>query len=267
MPRSTTSKRLVQSPRFAPVDIELGVRLLDFSTHTHEYKTPDEVLNALHDATAQAHGLQVLGVGRFPNRVGDWKALKVGESVFVHKDAPRGWWQDYSTFGQRAHDPGIMMARMSLAPYTWSESRRMIEPVGADRWALDLALKHGIRDGLTCPVGGRWVLAYWSRKVLSDVLSAEARALVFMASSFAIMRIEALAGPNPGRFATRPNLTPRECAVLRMVAEGHDIRAVAQALELGTETIRTHLRKAKDKLGARNRTHAVAQAIRQHFIP
>lgn len=242
-------------------------RLTAFSISTDELKTPDAVLNALNEATSQSVPLHVLGAGRFPAKVGDWKSLKPGESVFVHKDAPRGWWHDYSTYGQHVYDPGIMMARVSIAPYTWTESRRMIEPIGVDRWATELALKYGMRDGLTCPVGGRWVLAYWSRKVLSDVLSPEARALIFMASSFAIMRIEALASPDPGRFSARAQLTPRERAVLRMIAAGRDTKAIAEALELGEETIRTHLAKAKMKLGARNRTQAVAEAIRQNIIP
>jgi DNA-binding NarL/FixJ family response regulator len=69
------------------------------------------------------------------------------------------------------------------------------------------------------------------------------------------------------RFSERAQLTPRESAVLRMVAGGRDIKAIAEALELGEETIRTHLIKAKVKLGARNRTQAVAEAIRQHIIP
>jgi LuxR family quorum sensing-dependent transcriptional regulator len=245
----------------------LAERLIAFCAGTGELKTPDAVLNALNGATSQSMPLHVLGAGRFPAKVGDWKSMKPGESVFVHKDAPRGWWHDYSTYGQQAYDPGIMMARVSISPYTWTESRRMIEPIGVDRWATELALKYGMRDGLTCPVGGRWVLAYWSRKVLSDVLSPEARALVYMASSFAIMRIEALAAPDPGRFSSRAQLTPRECAVLRMIAAGRDIKAIAEALELGEETIRTHLAKAKTKLGARNRTQAVAEAIRQNIIP
>jgi len=250
-----------------PGGSSLGEQLTAFSAGTSELKTPEAVLNALNEATSPSASLHVLGAGRFPAKVGDWKAMKLGESVFVHKDVPRGWWHDYSTYGQHAYDPGIMMARVSLAPYTWTESRRMIEPIGVDRWATDLALKYGMRDGLTCPVGGRWVLAYWSRKVLSDILSQEARALVFMASSFAVMRIEALAAPDATRFSDRAQLTPRESAVLRMVASGRDIKAIAEALELGEETIRTHLIKAKVKLGARNRTQAVAEAIRQHIIP
>jgi DNA-binding CsgD family transcriptional regulator len=266
MPRPT--KRTGHRDRLqVPGGTFLSERLTEFSAGTGELKTPDAVLNALNDATSQAGALHVLGAGRFPPKVGDWSSVKLGESVFVHKDVPRGWWRDYSTYGQQAYDPGIMMARMSLAPYTWTESRRMIEPIGVDRWATDLALMYGMRDGLTCPVGGRWVLAYWSRKVLSDTLSPEERALIFMASSFAIMRIEALAGPDPTRFSERAQLTPRECAVLRMVAAGREIKAIAAALELGEETVRTHLSKAKVKLGSRNRAQAVAEAIRQHLIP
>ncbi len=252
----------------APGDKDLGARLMQFSIRTSELATPESVLDALNTTTSRSYPLQVLSAARFPLKVGDWSTLKLGESVFLHRDAPRGWWQEYSSFGQRAYDPAIMMARMSLAPYTWTESRRMIEPIGIDRWPMDLAMKYGMRDGLTCPVGGRWVLAYWSRKVLSsDILSAEARAMIFMASCFAIMRIEALSGPDPGRFPSRPQLTPRERAVLQMAAAGRELKAIATALRLGEETIRTHLRKAKEKLGARNRTQAVAEAIRQHLFP
>ena len=245
----------------------LGARLTAFSTGTSQLETPDAVLNALNDATSPSSPLNVLGAGRFPSRLGDVKAMRLGESMFLHRDVPRGWWQDYSTYGQQAYDPGIMMARTSLAPFTWTEARRMVEPIGADRWPMDLALKYGMRDGMTCPVGGRWVLVYWSRKVLSSVLTPETRALVFMASSFAIMRIEALSAPDPARFSGRGQLTPRESAVLRQVAAGRNLKAIAEALELGEETIRTHLVKAKAKLGALNRTQAVAEAIRQRLIP
>jgi DNA-binding CsgD family transcriptional regulator len=267
MPRHDKGIRERRSLEVMPSEPDLGASLVAFSTRTGELKTPDAVLNALNDATARTSFLQVLGAGRFPAKVGDWKAVKLGESAFLHKDVPRDWWREYSAYGQHAYDPGIMMARMSLAPYTWTESGRMIEPIGVDRWAMDLALKYGMRDGLTCPIGGRWVLAYWSRRVLTDVLSPEARAHIFMASSFAIMRIETLVGPDPARFSSRAQLTPRECAVLRMVAAGRDLKAIAEALDLGEETIRTHLRKAKTKLGARNRTQAVAEAIRQRLIP
>lgn len=91
--------------------------------------------------------------------------------------------------------------------------------------------------------------------------------MAFMAASFAIIRIQALLGPDPANIRSPTQLTPRERAVLRLAAEGSEIKAIAEALELGDETIRTHLRKAKDKLHAKNRTQAVAEALRQHLIP
>jgi len=63
------------------------------------------------------------------------------------------------------------------------------------------------------------------------------------------------------------HLTPRELAVLRLASAGAPQREIAQALGLGEETVRTHLKKAQIKLGARNRTHTVADAMRQNLIP
>jgi DNA-binding CsgD family transcriptional regulator len=249
-----------------PAERDVAARLMQFATHSIELGTPEDVLNALQTAIGALLPLHVLVAARFPRKVGDWKALKLGETVFVHKAAPQGWWRDYSEYSQQSYDPGIMMARMSMAPFTWTEGRRMIEPIGADRWAWDLAMKYGMRDGFTCPVGGRWVLAYWSRKVLTDILTGEARVAAYMASCFAIMRIEQGMQPDPDQFPSRALLTAREQAVLQMAAGGRDIRAIAEALQLGPETVRTHFRKAKQKLHAHNRTQAVAEAIRQNII-
>ena len=53
-------------------------------------------------------------------------------------------------------------------------------------------------------------------------------------------------------------LTPREEEVVRLVAEGRTNDEIAQVLSLSPETIRTHVRNAMDKTGARNRAHLVA---------
>ena len=87
------------------------------------------------------------------------------------------------------------MARLALAPFTMTETMRMLEPVGLDRWPQELALKYGIRDTLTCPVGGRWVVVYWSKNVLSERLSQKARALLLMGATFAAIRLQRIIGP------------------------------------------------------------------------
>jgi DNA-binding CsgD family transcriptional regulator len=62
-------------------------------------------------------------------------------------------------------------------------------------------------------------------------------------------------------------LTPRELAVLRLSSLGHQVAEISEALTLGDETVRSHLKKAQQKLGTRNRTQTVAEALRQHLIP
>jgi DNA-binding CsgD family transcriptional regulator len=244
--------------------LKLGSEMLQFTSSIEKLDAPDEVLNGLHKATSQASQLNVLGAALFPVRCGDWNSLEKGKTVFIHSSVPEGWWGEHIALTRQHPGPGITFAQMSLAPFTMSELMRTLEPLGVDRWPIELALKYGMRDSLNCPVGGRWVVTFWSRKVLS--LSEEARAILFMGATFAAMRLQKLVGPQVSRIGKGVALTSRELAVLRL-SIGHPIREIATLLELGGETVRSHLKKAQAKLGVHDRTHAVAQAIRQHLIP
>jgi DNA-binding NarL/FixJ family response regulator len=63
-----------------------------------------------------------------------------------------------------------------------------------------------------------------------------------------------------------PELTQRERDVLRLLADGLSNEEIGKRLFISAETVRTHLRKAMDKLGAETRTQAVALALREHLI-
>lgn len=56
-------------------------------------------------------------------------------------------------------------------------------------------------------------------------------------------------------------LTPRECDVMQQLALGEDYKGAGRKLSLSPETVRTHSRSARLKLGARSRDHAVVLAI------
>lgn len=255
-------------PRPRPYDPKLGPKLLDYAASIDELDTPDDVLDHLHTITWQCCHLSVFGAGLFPVRWDDWRSVEIGKTVFIHKSVPRGWWDEYLELSRREFDPGLMMAQVSLVPYTLSESTRMLEPIGADRWPRELALKYGIRDTLTCPVGGRWAVGFWSRSTLSEeALPQEVRAMLFMGATFAAIRLQKLIGDRTKRIGKGAFLTPREPAVLRSMSVGRHTKETAEHLELGEETVRSHLKKAQAKLGVHDRTHAVAQAIRLHLIP
>ena len=61
-------------------------------------------------------------------------------------------------------------------------------------------------------------------------------------------------------------LTDREIEVLSLLADGLRHEEIGKRLGIGSETVRTHLRKASDRLGAATRTQAVATALRQGLI-
>ncbi|MGD0435718.1 MAG: response regulator transcription factor, partial [Bryobacteraceae bacterium] len=62
------------------------------------------------------------------------------------------------------------------------------------------------------------------------------------------------------------DLTAREIEVLRKVVEGNRNRDIAGLLFISEETVKVHLKHIMDKLGARDRTQAIAIALRRGII-
>lgn len=123
--------------------------------------------------------------------------------------------------------------------------------------------------------------AFGDRALLADALDVGARGFVLKDAPLqdlvrAVERVAGgdayvdpvLAGILVGAPMTSqvPTLTQREREVLRLLADGLANDAIGAELGISVETVRTHIRKAMDKLGADTRTHAVATALRQSLI-
>ena len=67
----------------------------------------------------------------------------------------------------------------------------------------------------------------------------------------------------PSRGRTAPRITPRELEVLALIAEGCSTGEIARRLWITEETVRTHVRRILERLGARTRAHAVSIAYRE----
>ena len=63
-----------------------------------------------------------------------------------------------------------------------------------------------------------------------------------------------------------PGITKREREVLRLLADGMRNEGVATLLSISPLTVRSHVKKAMQKLEADTRTQAVANALRQSLI-
>jgi DNA-binding NarL/FixJ family response regulator len=69
-----------------------------------------------------------------------------------------------------------------------------------------------------------------------------------------------------GKSEPSERLTEKETVVLRLVAGGLTNREIASQLFVSIDTVKTHLESVYRKLGVRDRTHAVAVALRRHLL-
>jgi len=79
-------------------------------------------------------------------------------------------------------------------------------------------------------------------------------------------RIPADVAANLAEHLGEESLTERERDVLQYVAEGHRNREIAERLLISEETVKVHVKHILDKLGATDRTQAVAIGVRRGII-
>ena len=78
--------------------------------------------------------------------------------------------------------------------------------------------------------------------------------------------------PDPAETAAEagppPNapLTPREIEVVELLAMGLTGSGIAERLVISPETVRTHVRNAMEKRGARTRAHLIAMTVRDGLL-
>ena len=62
------------------------------------------------------------------------------------------------------------------------------------------------------------------------------------------------------------DLTTREVEVLRQLVGGHRNRDIAERLFISEETVKVHIKHIMEKLGAKDRTQAVAIGVRRGIV-
>jgi DNA-binding NarL/FixJ family response regulator len=70
------------------------------------------------------------------------------------------------------------------------------------------------------------------------------------------------APPDPNE--ERPSA--RELQVVQLAAQGMDLHEMAAELELSPQTVKSHLRRARGKAGARNTANLIALCLRRRWI-
>lgn len=227
--------------------------------------TPRNVLAALHALVQPT--VNVYAAWRPPVYPGNTELYTEGRNVFFHSSVTAAFRNEFWPLA-RKHGTSAMallaMQRRSLL--LWSEGRPMLAMRGQESWMVDLGKEHGMRDGAYSP-SAAWMVAYWSPHLLRGryKLDAKIRRSMFMAGGFAAGRLEELIEPEKvdGKV---PQLTPRQYAVVRMIADGHSNVEIAKLLGVSIDSVSDVTDAAKKRLRARSRTHTAIMALRLHLI-
>jgi len=180
------------------------------------------------------------------------------------------WVAHYKKSNYVQVDPVFNVGARSLLPVDWSTLDRE-----SDRKVVKLfneSREAGVgSQGLTVPIrgpeNGLWALfsvttndslTEWRRRRRGLVAD-----LVLVAHFLHQKACELHA---TGESVDLNTITRRETEALSWTAEGKTVADIAQLMRISNETVKAHLDSARYKLGALNRVHAVAKAIRHGII-
>lgn len=149
--------------------------------------------------------------------------------------------------------PEDEVLRLRIDDLTAPENRQHVEPLWTD--FIRAGVQEGVFD-LLMPDGGSVRVEY------------SATANVEPGRHLSVLMFP----PGRGRRESAPTgepstvLTNREREILAMVAMGRGTSWIAAALGISGSTVETHVRHCLEKLGARNRAHAIALGLQEGEI-
>lgn len=105
------------------------------------------------------------------------------------------------------------------------------------------------------------------RHALPLILSGETYIPSSATAALVSGRQETAAGGDSEAVAATPSLTPRQREILVLMAHGLQNRDIAERLGMLEGTVKVHVKGVLQKLGVKNRTHAVIKGFRLGLVP
>jgi LuxR family quorum sensing-dependent transcriptional regulator len=229
----------------------------DFVDGLEAMSTVDGIANAFEQAVAH------YGIEHFIATGLSTKAQPFEEMVIASRWPPEFFMlyveNDYARF-----DPLVRRSIQSSMPFEWhAESYRSDgnpRVVEIMRRATDFGMTHGYLVPIHGPKGYEGCVSMAGERL---DLTAQGRSADHLMALYAFDRMRGLRGNMPDK---KILLTAREREVLSWVAAGKSAAQISQALKISKRTVDEHSQTAARKLGAANRTQAVAIAMRDRII-
>jgi DNA-binding CsgD family transcriptional regulator len=180
------------------------------------------------------------------------------------------WWRDYRRHASdRAVDPIRNAIRRGNEPVHWRNYEKRADMSATERAMWRRVRDIGLRDGITVPLRDPRTRRYGVLNVMhfgplaefDDWLRAH-QATLGPAAYLAHLAISN-ALPLPGETGC---LSERERQCLSFVAQGFSSKRISRQIDLSPRTVELHVARAVRRLGAVNRSHAVALALRRKML-
>jgi LuxR family transcriptional regulator, quorum-sensing system regulator BjaR1 len=237
--------------------VDYGRNALDFIESLEAYTSVSDAMAAL-GAGFGRFGFETIVVSGLPN-----PDQRIAPLVLA-KRWPAEWFKMYTEKNYDRVDPVVRMCRQSINPFEWSEAPfdPVAEPHAAE--VMNRASEYGMSRGFIVPIHG--LTGYQALVSLGGIhldLNPRSKPALHLMAMYGFERIRRLVEP---KAPPQASLTRREREAISWAALGKSAWEIGEILHITQRTAEEHLAVAARKLGAVNRTHAVAIAIRRNII-
>ena len=212
---------------------------------------------------AARFGLSALFAGWVP-RLDPSIASDISSRILFQKFPPE-WAARYNKQNYVFLDPVVQRLQTDRNLFSWTDAYNSCSSSNDVKRVGGEASEFGLVDGLVVPIqsvdGALAAFSFGGGRL--ELGEGDAAAFAFV-TNFAAGRLLTLTSRQKIDQCSR--LTPRESDCLLWSAEGKTDWEISVILGISRSTVLKHMASAREKLGAMNRAHAVAIAMRAHVV-
>lgn len=208
-------------------------------------------------------GLTTLFAGWVPG-LNVTRAKDIPSMIFFQK-FPIAWADRYNKQNYVFHDPVVQRLQSDCNLFSWAEAYSSCPSSRDVRLIRGEASEFGLADGLVVPIqsvdGAHAAFSFGGERLQMSKEDAAAFAFV---TNFAAGRL--LTIKSRRKIGKQLKITPRETDCLLWSAEGKTDWEISIILGISRSTVLKHMASAREKLGAMNKAHAIAIAMRTNLL-
>lgn len=210
---------------------------------------------------AAGYGFSTIFGGLVPSP--DVPLSEISSRILFQK-FPREWAERYNANGYVLRDPIVERLQRDRTPFDWTDAYKSCSSRQHVALIQGEASEFGLREGHVVPIsvidGNLAAVSFGGDRIN---VGPEGLAMLSFAASYAVGSYLHHA---ESRRRLQQQLSPRESDCLAWAAEGKTDWEISVILGISRSTVLKHIAAAREKLGAVNKAHAIAMALRKRVL-